>query len=232
MQRYKWFHCDCPLSISELAAALRSNPFTHDVKHGFILEKVRPDFLTARFLVKNETEESVIDPLDGTISNFIRVSYDEVNFKIYDSIPSLEVIEPPRKLVRFLNEFSLVIGDNITVYKVNVDLIKLYDAISTELSRLKITAVDCSNILLSISCAAKLSISGIEDVKVYVEQMVGSKSYCIDKAKITYMRQNGTYSYFEVSKSGSVKLSDFDAEYLLPIIKKHLGPLVSQSMAL
>lgn len=222
MQRYRWFHYNWPESISELAELMRSNAFSHEVKQGFILEKVRTNVVSAKYLVKNEAEETVTDPLTGDVSTFVRVSYDVVSFNLYDSFPSIELIDPPRRLLPFIHGLGALIGEDITIGKVEVDIIQLFEFMSGKLKKLKIVSVDCSNILLSINCDAKLSVCGQEDVKPDVDKLLDGKSYSIDKAKVSYMRPNGTVSNFEISRSGGIRLPEGDVDFILPVIKCQL----------
>jgi hypothetical protein len=106
MSRYRWFHCEWPIPINDVAAMLMAKSFNQDSGCGFKLDKTRLNHISGRYLVRHDIEEYVNDPITGVVTTTQRIVYEVVNFNLSSTKPAIEVVNPPRSLTGFISALS------------------------------------------------------------------------------------------------------------------------------
>ena len=228
MSRYRWFHCEWPIPVNDVATLLMANSFNHDIGSGFKIDKTRLNHISGRYLVRHDIEEDANDPITGTVTTTQRTVYEVVNFNLNSVKPAIEVIDPPRSLSRFISALSDAIQTNITIVNVDIDLTNFIELLFKQLNKAKITMVDCSNIVINFNTSAKLTINGADDVRQSLNELLVLRKHTIDKARITFMNNAGTQSWFDITSKGTAKIADSDAENLLPMLKEYIAALSNQ----
>jgi hypothetical protein len=197
-----------------------ANSFNHDLGSGFKIDKVRLNHITGRYVVRHDIVEDVNDPITGAVTTTQRTVYEVVNFNLNLVKPAIEVLNPPRSLSRFISALSDAIKTNITIINVDINLIDYIAILCKQLNKIKITMIDCSNIVINYNTSAKLTINGGDDVREYLYELLNLRKYSIDNVRITFMNNAGTQSWFDITSKGTAKIADRDTEDLLPILKK------------
>jgi hypothetical protein len=225
MSRYRWFHCEWPIPIDDVATLLMAKSFNHDTGSGFKIDKTRHNHISGKYLVKHDIEENVNDPLTGAVTTTQRTVYEVVNFNLNSIKPAIEVVDPPRSLSGFISALSDAIKTNITIINVSIDLDNYIELLRSNLKKTKVTMMDCSNIVINYNTNAKLTISSGDDVRPHLSELLVLRKHSIDKARITFMNNSGTHSWFDITSKGMAKIADRDAEDLLPILKGCISAL-------
>ena len=121
MKRYRWLKAQWPISMRVLAKRLKAKTFEEEQSEGFVLDRVRDNYIEARFVEKVEYDDVVVDPF-GKELTFHRVEFRKCEFVASIDGPGLELIDAPRGIQSMVSrlaeatEFSLA----VTPLSVNV----------------------------------------------------------------------------------------------------------------
>src|SRR5690242_17695980 len=98
-----------PGSVRQLGKQLQKAAFTRTSDQGFVVDRLRDDYLEARFVERIAFQQTVKDPFGN---NYVveRLDFKEVDFTVTKTFPELELRMPPRGLRGFASELLRASG--------------------------------------------------------------------------------------------------------------------------
>lgn len=215
MKRFRWFRAEWPSSIRVLAKRIGMRTFNEDAGHGFFVDRVRDDYLEARYIERIEYTDVVIDPF-GNELKFDRVEFRHTLFRASSAAPGLELIDPPRSVQALMNRLSEAVDFEVAITPIDVDVLKwamLFQesrGVSADIDSLQIGALEIEK-----GIVAKVLIKGDRDVRAACDALTHDRKFAIEKVQL---RLSSPYRKATVilSGAGSVTLgSDALADELL-----------------
>lgn len=222
MKKFRWFKVEWPSSIRVLAKRIALRAFSEDSGHGFFVDRVRDDFLEARYVEKIEYTDVVIDPF-GNELKFDRIEFRHTLFRASSSAPGLELIDPPRSVQALMNRLSEAVDFEVAITPVAVDVLrwaKLFQesgCVSADIDSLQIGALEIEK-----GIVAKVLIKGDRDVRAACDTLTHDRKFTIEKVQL---RLVAPYRRATVVLSGSGSAtfsSEGSAEELLAPLRATL----------
>ena len=170
MGRHRWFEVNWPISISHIASRMQNLAFDLKSNNGFILDRVRRDYIEAKFVQKMVVDETTLDPFGNQVE-FSRTEFRQWHFRAQQSGPGLEIIDAPRSNHQFLSKISEVCDFSISVREASVDLMLWYEKImqnkeiSAIVDLLQFSQIDLQN-GISLRTTIKSKKDLIDDMKL------------------------------------------------------------------
>ena len=221
MSRYHWYTVNWSQSIlDKIKKEILKNEYSANRDNGFRIESVRKKTLVGRYIERREILETVDDPFGETLT-FKRLIFDTFRFQISLSFPELELIDPPRRLTRFLIKLSEFSDFTIAVSPIKINLLHFINNIETSLSHLMVTRVYCSGFTLSAKASAKFVISGTEDVRRHINLLAKNRNVDIDRVRLNCSAQDWTEE-FELSKFAVSKFKKEIRPELLALLRSEI----------
>jgi len=220
MKRYRWLRARWPISMRLLAKRLRSKSFDGEQVEGFVLDRVRDDFVDARFVEKIEYEDTVIDPF-GVESSYHRVEYRKCEFKAMLNGPGLELVDAPRGVQTLVSRLAEVTDFSLSISPLSVDVLVWATLVQKHLNvdgvvdSLQVGAVE-----LSKGVQAKAVMKGDGDVLAATRALVHGKHHVIEKVQIRFSGPNRITLL--LTKSGVARFDQEPSEELLSIVRSSL----------
>jgi hypothetical protein len=184
MTRYRWLAADWPIPVSTLAARLKTKPFTSSGKHGFVIDRVRDDWLEARYIERIEYRDSVIDPF-GKELLFDRVEFRKTAFRVSASKPSIELREPPRSIQPLINQLSELVDFQLFISTESVDVFLWADKVQALLKHSSIIdSVQINTLELRENVTAKMIVRGSVDVRLSYQDITKNHKYTLEKVQL------------------------------------------------
>jgi hypothetical protein len=203
-----------------LAKRLRSKSFDGEQVEGFVLDRVRDDFVDARFVEKIEYEDTVIDPF-GVESSYHRVEYRKCEFKAMLNGPGLELVDAPRGVQTLVSRLAEVTDFSLSISPLSVDVLVWATLVQKHLNvdgvvdSLQVGAVE-----LSKGVQAKAVMKGDGDVLAATRALVHGKQHVIEKVQIRFSGPNRITLL--LTKSGVARFDQEPSEELLSIVRSSL----------
>lgn len=222
MKRFRWFKVEWPSSIRTLAKRIAKRPFNEESGHGFFVDRVRDDYLEARYVEKIEYTDIVTDPF-GNELKFDRVEFRHTVFRASSFAPGLELIDPPRGVQALMNRLSEAVDFQVAITPLSLDVLKWAaifqesGGVSADVDSLQIRALEIEKDIL-----AKVLIKGDRDVRSACDVLTNGRKFSIEKIQL---RLANSYRKTTVvlSDSGAVLFSsDVSAEELLFPLRRSL----------
>lgn len=184
MIRRRWISAKWPISMKEIARRMRQEDAIADNEKGFIVERVRDNFVEARYFERLQTVERLIDPF-GRESEIDRVQYLQINFTAFDGPLGLEIVGTSKDVRKLTNSLERLCGYKLILSGVSVDPI----AWAIETSRCSgvdfyTESIQISNMYVGPGISAKLVVTGTVDVGETTERFVQDRNHVIEKVKI------------------------------------------------
>lgn len=184
MKRFRWFRAEWPSSIRALAKRIGMRTFNEESGHGFFVDRVRDDFLEARYVEKIEYTDVVVDPF-GKELKFDRVEFRHTLFRASSSAPGLELIDPPRSVQALMNRLSEAVDFEVAITPVVVDVLRwatLFQesgGVSADIDSLQIGALEIEK-----GIVAKVLIKGDRDVRAACDALTHDRKFAIEKVQL------------------------------------------------
>jgi hypothetical protein len=215
--KYQWYIVDWKNNFSTVLKAVHSNLYNDEQAKGFVLEETRNERIKGIYYKKFIYDLTSRDPYGKEIVNK-NIKYDAINFSLSNCSTGIEIINPPRSSVFFLNELSNFSDFNIVIKKPHLDVMELVQKIESSLALLYVTRIVLSDIQLSEGITENLLISGTKDVRRYLTSL---KQYNLKKVQISYQNNNNIFKS-EISSNGYIICDDRDKEFLINVVREYL----------
>lgn len=219
MKRIRWHEAKWKASLRSVASALRHHAFDPTADDGFLVQRVREDYIEATHIERVVFEETELDPFDNE-STFVRTSYRKTNFRLSPSFPQLEIRDPPRSLSLFFTRFSEAMAFDLSVKPLVVDL-------SSWLARLEevvveplvIDALHVGNLQVERGVNASVLLRGDHDVRSAMAKLTKQKPCVIDRMQLRLPVASGGVTSALIHRSGGVTFGAGGAEEALTVLR-------------
>jgi hypothetical protein len=220
MIRRRWLHARWPTSMRSLANRLQNLRFTSEAPNGFIVDRLRADWMEGRFIERYEISETVESPLGERVL-YERTEFRETSFIARSGRAGLEILNPPRSMSLFLSRLSEACDFQVAISETKVDVMTWSEHLSANLGkRLDIVSCQLRDIKLGENVQATAVLKGSSDVREATRLITGGASYINDKIKVQ-IHETPSCSVI-LTRQGSVMLDRHASESLLEPLRQSL----------
>lgn len=184
MKRFRWFQVEWPTSIRTLARRIKMRTFEGESGHGFFIDRVRDDYLEARYVERVEYTDVVIDPF-GKELTFDRVEFRQTLFRASSAAPGLELIDPPRNVQALMNRLSEAVDFEVAITPAVVDVLtwsavlQNVGGVSSVVDSLQIGALE-----IEAGIVAKVVVKGDRDVRAACAALTQDRKFAMEKIQL------------------------------------------------
>ena len=224
MTRYRWLEADWPAAIKGLSERVRQNSFRAEGHSGFLLDRVRDDFLEARYIERFEFQEKVSDPFGKEVT-FDRLEYRQTAFRATAAWPGLELIDPSRSIQQLLNALIEAGDFSVSFAPLSVDVLKWAEGIQQAFGGLlTISSIQVGGLKLEDSTTAKVVLKGEKDVREACRRVTGNRPHVLEKLqfRITIGSTSATVLLAN-NATAKIESGEVEAELLAAIRKALIG---------
>lgn len=224
MTRYRWLEADWPAAIKGLSKKVRQNSFRTEGHSGFLLDRVRDDFLEARYIERFEFQETVSDPFGKEVT-LDRLEYRQTAFRATATWPGLELIDPSRSVQQLLNELIEASDFSVSLAPLSVDVLKWAEGIQQTFGGLlTISSIQLGGLKLEDSTTAKVVLKGEKDVREACRKLTGNRPHVLEKLQFR-ITVGSTSATVLLANNATAKIEggDVEAELLAAIRKAMIG---------
>lgn len=184
MSRHRWFCAEWPMPMRTLAKRLKSKQFGDQSRDGFVIDRVRDDFIEARYVERIDYTEKVVDPFGKELS-FDRVEFRQCEFRATSQGPGLELLDAPRSTQGLVSRLTEVSDFELAIGVVSIDVIAWATAFQkfAEISGV-VDSVQLGALELERGIVAKVVIKGDRDVREASTALTKGKRYALEKVQI------------------------------------------------
>ena len=184
MKRLRWLQASWPFSVRTLASKLREYKFGLDSEDGFLVERVRENFIEGKFIEKIAFDEIVRDPFGNEIK-YDRLAYREVDFIFSAAYPQVEISNFPRGLQAFISRTSEATNFSTAFSSLKIDPFIWAEAIQKRFPRhFRIDLAQLSDLFVEENITAKVLLSGSSDVRTALEKFTNKRRHTVDKIQV------------------------------------------------
>lgn len=220
MKRYRWLKARWPVSMRVLAKRLRAKAFDGVQVEGFVLDRVRDDFIDARFVEKVEYDDTVTDPF-GVESSFHRLEYRKCEFKAMLDGPGLELVDAPRTVQTMVSRLAEATDFALAISPLSVDVLAWAAAVQRRLNVAGVVdSLQVGAVELSQGVQAKAVVKGAGDVLAAAQVLVLGKQHVIEKVQIRFSGLKRMTLL--LTKSGVARFEQDPSEELLAVVRSSL----------
>lgn len=225
MKKFRWFQVEWPTSIRTLAKRIKMRTFEGETGHGFFVDRVRDDYLEARYVERIEYTDLVVDPF-GKELTFKRVEFRQTLFRASAAAPGLELIDPPRNVQALMNRLSEALDFEVAIVPAVVDVLswsavlQKEGGVSSVVDSLQIGALE-----IEPGIVAKVVVKGNVDVRSASTEITQGRTFAMEKIQLRLASPyRGTVV---LSSGGSAAMSSEDSvEHLLAPLRMALASAI------
>ena len=186
MNRVKWMRAKFPGSIRSIGKQLQKANFSPETDQGFVVDRIRDEYLEARYFERVAFQESINDPFGNTFL-VDRLTFREVDFTLTKTFPELELRMAPRGLKGFASGLLKASGFSMELEQHTVKLGKWISAIERDLKdKTSMRAAVASGIDLGGGIMAKIAVTGPIDVRPGLTSLIPTHPYELETVQIDY----------------------------------------------
>lgn len=184
MNRYRWFRAEWPISMRVLAKRLKAKQFGDGVVDGFVIDRVRDDFLEARYVERFELEEVVRDPF-GRELTFQRVEFRQTAVRATSGKVGLELQDAPRGTHGLVSRLAEVNDFSLAIVPISVDVLAWAAAFQRSLNvDAFVDSLQVGALELEAGIHAKVVIKGPKDVRRASRMLTDSRRHTLEKIQL------------------------------------------------
>lgn len=204
MKKVRWFYSDWVIPLSEISSKMLSFQYNENRGIGYIISINNNKVISGKFIEKKVSLEIITDPF-GVEKTNNKIFYNITNFTIKNELIGLEIITPPRTIKPFVNNLYKIIGFGFTIEEVNIKPLLWIKAIEKKHECI-VNTILASGIKEEKNGVAKISMSGIRDIRKEFYSFVKEKDHNIDCVKLSLILNN-KINKLELYKNASLKIS-------------------------
>jgi hypothetical protein len=225
MKRTKWMRAQFPGTTRQIAKQLQRDGFSEESGRGFLVDRVRDDYLEARYIEKVSFQESVHDPFGATIM-IERLSYREIDFTLAKTFPELELRMAPRGLGGFTGGLLKASGFSMELENHKVSTERWTRAIERQIGvKIAMRSVLVGGLELAEGAQARVVFSAPNDVRPGIKELLGGRRYTVDTVQIEYP-VNGSNHRVVIGSDSTVRYGERFPPEELEAIKVALQSVV------
>lgn len=216
--RKRWFSAKWSLPIQTIAVRLKNNKFTNQNANGFIVDRIREKSIEGRYIEKFTFQERIIDPFGDEIS-LDRVSYQIVDFILFEDFPNVEISNSPRSTNSYTSRLLEICDFDLVITNIEIDLIKWLDNIKVITSeKIIVDSIQISDLEIDFGIKAKILVKGDKDVMAALNTLTIGKRYKIEKIQLRLPFHDKVIA-INLSNDASVKIPDIASYDIMPLIR-------------
>ena len=225
MKRYRWVAVEWPFSMRVLAKRLKAKAFEGELADGFVIDRVRDDFVEARFVERVEYDDKVTDPF-GSELVFHRVEFRQCRFRAATAGPGLELQDAPRSIQTMVSRLLEVTDFSLAIQPVSIDVLAWAMAVQKRLGKPGIVdSIQIGELDLTKDVTAKVVIKGSRDVLDASMALVNGRTHIVEKVQVSL--EDAKRTKLILSTAGVLKLNGEASEEVLDSARFGLLKLLS-----
>lgn len=214
MKRFRWMRAQWPLSMRTLGQRLKRKAFGPEVSHGFVIDRIRDEFLEGRYIERIEYTETVTDPFGAELS-FDRVEYRQSAFRATAFGSGLELRDPPRSVQSLMNRLSEAADFGVAIATPTVDVL----AWATQFQKIAqispvVDSLQIGLLELEQGITAKVVVKGNRDVRAACTSLTGDRKFLLEKIQLRLPKPASGVIVFANTASVSLGVDDPSDELL------------------
>jgi hypothetical protein len=184
MSRHKWFRAEWPMPMRTLAKRLKLRSFGDQSRDGFVIDRVRYEFIEARYIERIDYSEKIVDPFGKELS-FDRIEFRQCEFQATNEDPGLELIDAPRNTQGLVSRLAEVSDFKLAIGVVSIDVIAWATMFQkfAEISGI-IDSVQLGALELERGIVAKVVIKGDRDVREASVALTKGRQYALERVQL------------------------------------------------
>lgn len=213
MSRVRWLNAQWPMSIRAVGKKLNEMPFTDENMDGFLIERVREDFVEGRYIEKYSYQEVISTPFGGE-EVFDRIGYRTTEFTLFDSPPHIELRNYQRSLKALISRLLEACNFNLVVTPPTVDLIEWVSALQIAVAqKITVDSLQVSAVEIEEGVTGKILLKGVKDVREAASILLSGRRHVLEKVQVKFA---------DINKTGTIQLSDNGTAKLLGVLSNDL----------
>lgn len=223
--RFRWLSTSLSTTrIRQLAERMRSEPYTPERAHGFVLEQVRTREISGRHVERRIVESKVVDPLGAEIRQTI-TEFREVRFVVSSESPGVELIDAPRAPKLFLMQLGQLLQFKVPIDPVEVDPLEWLTHIEKNGINVEVQEVEYAQVAVAKSVVGLVRVSSdTADVRAAAAKFLGNRAYAVRRVSATLRgaKTSDRSVVCTLDRSGSASLPERNAANLIVDIRSAL----------
>ncbi|WP_143148459.1 hypothetical protein [Nitrosospira sp. Nsp11] len=210
-----------------LAKRLKTKAFQSELTDGFVLDRVRDEFVEARFVERIEYDDTVTDPFGAEVV-FHRVEYRQCEFRATKDGPGLELLDAPRSIQTMVSRLLEISDFSLAINPVSVDVLAWAVAVQKHLSTPgMVDSLQISDLSLNLGITVNAVVKGSSDVLEATTILIGGRKHTIEKLQLTL--PGAKQSRMILTNAAGVKLHKGAPDQVLDAIRLALRNLILRS---
>lgn len=227
MKRYRWLTAEWPFSMRVLAKRLKENAFDNNSSDGFVLDRVRDDFLQARFVERFEYDEQIADPFGQELS-FHRVDFKQCEFRASTQMPGLELVDAPRSPQTVVSRLAQLSDFSLAVSPISTNVLNWATAFQREIQEIAtVQSVQIGAVELVPGVVAKAVIRGEANVLEASNELTRGRSHVLERLLLVF----GSSKRLRVTLTNvaSASVEGDTSERILPALRNSISSTLAGS---
>lgn len=224
MNRYRWFRAEWPISMRVLAKRLKAKQFGDGAVDGFVIDRVRDDFLEARYIERFEVEEVVTDPF-GKELTFQRVEFRQSTIRASSGDVGLELQDAPRSTHGLVSRLAEANDFSLAIVPISVDVVAWAAAFQRILcADALVDSLQIGGLELEAGIYAKVVIKGSKDVRSASKVLTDRRRHKLEKIQL---RVDGRYKEKVIlTHQGGATVSSDRSDGVAGVLREALAGLL------
>lgn len=224
MKRVRWLSAKWPVSMRTLGGKMKAQLFTPDSFDGFVIERIRDNFIEAHFIEKLTYQETTTDPF-GKEEVLDRVAYRNVDFTLFSDYPNIELRNSQRSTKEFVSRLLELCDFSLSITPVSVNLLDWVQAIQAGAKqKLLVDSLQIAGLELEEGVRAKVLLKGEKDVREAMQHLSAKKKFTLEKVQVKLTMGIQTIPV-QLANTGSVKIPAEHFNDLVPLLRSTLPAL-------
>ncbi|WP_186156650.1 hypothetical protein [Burkholderia gladioli] len=220
MKRYRWLKAKWPISMRVLAKRLKAKSFEEDSTEGFVIDRVRDDYIEARFVERVEYDDTITDPFGKELS-FHRVEYKQCEFRASTDGSGLELIDAPRAVQSMISRLSEATDFGLAISPISINVIEWARGVQRLLDvNGFVDSLQIGSLELAPGVEAKVLVRSSKDVLGASNHLIGGKKHVIEKVQLKLPAARKTALI--LSRNGTVRIDADAPADSLPSVREAL----------
>lgn len=201
------------MPIRTIGRRLKGRPFVEESTEGFVIDRVRDDYLEARYIERLVFTEHVLDPFGNELS-FDRLEFRNMEFRAWSGWPGLELVDAPRSAQNLVSRLSEATDFATAIVPLKLDVLNWASSLQKEIGvEAVVDSLQIGSLQLSAGITGKAVVKGERDVRNTVIKLVQGRKHRIEKVHLRFV---GTVrAQVTLSDSGSARLETSESQDVL-----------------
>lgn len=214
MSRYRWYRADWPISMRTLAKRFKTKSFNDDASEGFVIDRVRDEFLEARYVERLVYTDHVLDPFGKELS-FDRVEFRQVAFRASADWPGLELVDAPRSSQSLVSRLGEATDFMLAIAPLEVDVLKWASALQEDIGLVALVdSLQLGALQLGEGITARAVLKGDRDVREACSKLTAGRKHTLEKVQLRLGPGGRGHLLLTSSATARVNVQDPDGAML------------------